>query len=446
MHRTSKTRLARRSRAGFTLIEIIVALSAGVLVSMAAFSMSRSATAFFQHEARISSAQLALTLGMNRLTADIQRASFMATANAQSDPMVCHDASWPVGLSSFAGITIQPAPSVAMSQAGANGLTPDQIIIGGSLFTSEMFTIQCVVVSGAGAPTLQLQTAVFDNAMARINAQVGPGETLQGKLQLIFVPGRYVNIFDPGTGFHVYGVIGGPVTVTANVATVPLLSTVHIPSKPSSPCGLSGGTSGALGGMTTQCGNGLLVSVVTRMLYDIRSLVGASNTTYAALVAPQAGGVSGDAGRTELVRVELDADGNELPNTLELVSEYAVDMRFGITVSSRVSDMSSKVMGVTTGPYSPTVTSYGIGDPNDSVHTIAGKVTLSASTPQLIRAVQVRLATRTRAPDRSTDLPTGTDGRRLHYLVGTQYPPGYARVRTNYANVALPNQGGFSVW
>src|SRR5277367_5834742 len=87
----------RRPR-GFTLIEVLVALSAGVLVSMAAFMLSKDATRFFQHEARVSTAQIALTLAMNRLSGDIQRAGFLSTANVQLDPSVCRGVAWPAGL------------------------------------------------------------------------------------------------------------------------------------------------------------------------------------------------------------------------------------------------------------------------------------------------------------------------------------------------------------
>jgi len=429
-------RLGSRGRsrnAGFTLIEIVVALSAGILVSMAAFSMSKSATTFFQHEARISSAQLALTLGMNRLTADLQRASFLATANAKVDPMVCRQAGWTAGLTSFAGLTILPQ-AAASTQNAANGVLPDQVIIGGSLNTAESFTVQCVLTGTGGAPSLQLQTAVFDNAMARIQASLGTGETLLSKLALIFAPGRYVNLFDPATGFHVYGVIGTSPAMANGAAVVQLATTITLPKKPASPCGILDPSSGP------QCGTGLMVSVVSRVLYDIRSLTTVTTGNYGLLVAPITPALTGDAGRTELVRVELDAAGVEVPSTLELVSEYAVDMRFGITVST-------KIVGDN---YNPTVITYGINDAN--VYTFAGDVAGSTSTtgpaPQLIRSVQVRLATRTRAPDRNTDLPTGADGRRLHYAIFNPnvVKPAFARVRTSYANVALPNQGGFSLW
>jgi prepilin-type N-terminal cleavage/methylation domain-containing protein len=426
-------RRRRRAARGFTLIEIIVSLSAGLMVSVAAFSMSKNATNFFQHEARISSAQLALTLGLNRLTADIQRAAFLASPNAQVDPMVCRDPSWTAGLHSFAGLTILKGPNVALSQAAANGLRPDQVIVGGSLDTSEIFTVQCVTPGAGGGPALQLQTAVYDNAMARVQASLGPTELLANKLALIFVPGRYVNVFDPATGFHVYGIVGAapnPVVV-GGVATVQLAGTVALPTKPTSPCGIVNPAAGA------QCGGGLMVSAVSRYLYDVRSLTGLATGNYGKLVTPLTPGTTGDNGRTELVRVELDAAGSEVPASLQLISEYTVDMRFGITVSTKIANDS----------YNPTVISYGINDPN--VYSIAGDVTASTTStgaaPQLIRAVQVRLATRARAPDRNTDLTQGADGRRLHYAIPS-VQPGFVRVRTNYANVALPNQGGFSLW
>jgi hypothetical protein len=180
-----------------------------------------------------------------------------------------------------------------------------------------------------------------------------------------------------------------------------------------------------------------MVSAVARYLYDVRSLLGNATGNYGKLVAPLTPATTGDNGRTELVRVELKADGTQDPTSLQLISEYAVDLRLGITVSTKI----------TNDDYNPTVITYGINDPN--VYAIAGDVTTSTATsgpaPQLIRAVQVRLATRTRAPDRNTNLVTGVDGRRLHYAI-PNVQPGFARVRTNYANVALPNQGGFSLW
>jgi Tfp pilus assembly protein PilW len=433
MNRTTQSPLAPQRRArrrAFTIVEVLVALSAGVLVSMAAFALSKNATNFFQHEARVSSAQLAVTLGLNRIANDLSRASFLSTPNAQADPMVCKDASWSNanGLRSLAGVQITPGGLTATSQSGVNGFSPETLIVGGSLDAAESFTVQCVLSGAGGAPSLQLQDPIYDNAMARVMASLATGETLLSRLNTIFVPGRFVQILDPASGYKLYGVIGSgtPVAVAGNVATVQLAQVPAIPTKPASPCGILAPPS---------CGAGLLVSVVYRAKYDIRSLAGVAGA-YSAMVAPTA--ATGDAGRTELVRVELDSTGAEKPASLQLVSEYAVDMRFGLTVTSKVQN----------DIYNPSITTYELGDSTATatMHTLAGDVINSTAKPQLIRSVQVRLATRTRAPDRDTDLPTGKDGRRLHFSLNPALRPGYARVRTGYVNVGLLNQGGFSLW
>lgn len=426
----------RRAKPGgsraFTLVEILVALSAGVLVSLAAFSLSKNATYFFQHEARIATAQLSVTLGINRITADLQRASFLSSPAARKDPSVCGQGLWGAapGLTSLAGVTILPGATAGTSQNGQNGLNPDTLIIGGSLDSSEVFTVQCVVSGAGSAPALQLQSPAFDNAMARVVQSLGTGETLAGRLNATFAPGRFVQLFDPATGTRYFGVIGAgtPVAVVGNVATVQLASTPSLPTKPTSPCGMIAPPS---------CGAGLLVSVVSRVRYDIRSLVGVAGSVYAPLVTapPGTAAITGDAGRTELVRVELDAAGAEVASTMELVAEYAVDMRFGITVASQIQNDN----------YAPTHSTFAIGDPN--IYPFVDDLgTVPAANPQRVRAVQVRFAARARAPDRNADLPTGNDGRRLHFLVNNALQPSYARVRTGYTNVALANQGGFSLW
>lgn len=427
-------RARRAGRAAFTLIEILVALSAGVFVSVAAFAMSKNATQFFQHEARIATAQLSLTLGLNRLTNDLARASFLSSPNARVDPMVCRDASWSgaAGLNALAGVTVLAGSS--SGQNASNGITPDTLLLGGSLDVSESFTVQCVL-QGNGGLSLQLQDPQYDGAMARVLASLASGETLQSRLQTMFAPGRYVQILDPATGYKVFGTLGAGtnVAVVSNVATVQLDSTPTIPQKPANVCGILAPPS---------CGNGLLVSVVSRVRYQIRNLQGTTGT-YAALVTPPSaaiGTVSGDNGRTELVREAIGVDDNPIADSLEVVSEYAVDLRVGLTA----------VTGpITNDNYNPTVQTFDIGDAN--VYTIAGSPTQNTSRPQHVRAVQVRLATRTRAPDREADLPVGADGRRLRFLIpGTSGPrpgsPGFARLRTAYANVSLLNQGGFSLW
>src|SRR5215831_8019287 len=81
---------------GFTLIELMVAVTAGLFVAIAAFALARQGSRFFQQEARVANAQFSATLGFDRLRADIARAGFLTTANVQRDPFRCGStATWP---------------------------------------------------------------------------------------------------------------------------------------------------------------------------------------------------------------------------------------------------------------------------------------------------------------------------------------------------------------
>ncbi len=203
-----------------------------------------------------------------------------------------------------------------------------------------------------------------------------------------------------------------------------------IPAKPGVSCGLGVGDTGG----------GWLFNVVSRVQYDVMSLT-TSAAQYGPIVTAGPTAITGDTTRTELVRRELDAAGNPMDwttalNTTELVAEYAVDLRFGITVATQIQNNN----------YNPTVSTYGFGVNDATVYKQANLLSANGQ-PEYIRAVQVRLSVRTRAPDRDSDLPAGPDGRRLRYLIlDPTIHPAYARVRTNYANVTLPNQGGFSLW
>jgi len=121
------------------------------------------------------------------------------------------------------------------------------------------------------------------------------------------------------------------------------------------------------------------------------------------------------------VRVELDENGNERAATRELVAELAVDLKLGV---SKVTLNSGSKPAIVTFPFeSPEV----------------------ATTPELIRAVQVRLSTRTRVPDRDQSLSPAGAPSPYHFAVKpAPLTPRYARMRTLNATVALPNQAGFS--
>lgn len=428
----------RRARA-FTLVELIVALAAGLSVAAAAFLLAKGATRSFQEEARLSSAHLSATLGLGRIAADLQRAGLLSTPNAQKDPAICGaPLTWPEGMRRLAGVTVRRQGSVMdhageLDQSLANGFRPDSIVIGGSSGAADQFPVRLIQQGAGGGHDVYLQIAgsgAMRRALARGGAAALPG---------VFRAGRILRIVMPGQTRYLYGVIAG-VDVAGDP---PLEVVVHLGPSPALP--LKG---------DAQCGLGLganvggLAAPVSRVRYDIRRLLG--HDRYGELVAPISPAATGDDGRTELVRVELDADNNEMPETLELVAEYAVDLKIGVFVATAVNNPA----------VDPVVTRHPIAAPDDSaIYNHAADVT-DGGTPERIRAVSVRLTTRARAPDRGGDLGKAPDGRKRRFLVpglvpgvnddNDAPPPGapplYARLRTLYVDVALPNQAGVNTW
>jgi type II secretory pathway pseudopilin PulG len=413
---------------GFTLVELVVAMSAGVLVAIAALLLAKNASTFFQHEARISGAQLAASLGMTRLTADLQRAAYLSTRNNQNDPRLCADGVvLPPGIKDLAGVQIRvngseadhPSDFTASVSAG-NDLHPDSIVIGGSLATAEEFVVD--LPQQGAANDVNVHGDADPNgggAIRRIRAQASKsGQTLEAALASILMPGRFLRVLDP-LGNAMYGVIRGHDVIgkepseTITIHLDPTPSWVYKPAAKAATCGVTGLGAGK---------DGIRASVVYRVRYDIQSL--AKHPKYGALVAfdPKVAAVSGEDTRTELVRVELDENGAAIPGSLELVAEFAVDLKFGITASGA--------------GLNPTMMTHPFG---------AKEVDTGATAPELIRAVQVRLSTRTRAPDRDVKLGSG-EAVPYPYRFAVRPGPGaprFARIRTLVTNVNLLSQGAF---
>lgn len=432
-------RIARRHESAFTLIEILMATAAGLVVVAAAVLLTRNASRAFQEEARMSAAHLAATLGLGRLAADAQRAAFLSTPNAARDPAVCGDrALWPAGLRRLAGITVLDGGSSDsrpgdLAQSIANELRPDALIIGGSFGNSELFPIRAVEEGPGGGQDVHLQIA-GSGAMQRALARAAEGGA---SLEDLFRPGRFLRLLLPGQTRALFGVIAGveilgapPVQVVVRLAPSPPL-----PRRESAGCGLGYGAN--VGG---------LASPVARIRYDLRRLIG--HPAYGALVEPISPEVTGDGGRTELVRVELDANDQEIPGTLELVAEYAVDLQIGVTLEQPGGGAAEWVR-------------HPIGAADETMALpLAGDPSVPGAAPERVRALQIRLAARARAPDRGAALAVQPDGRRSRFLIpglvpgvdtlADTPPPGappvYARMRTLHAEVSLPNQQRGGAW
>jgi prepilin-type N-terminal cleavage/methylation domain-containing protein len=386
----------RTTQRGFTLVELLMATTAGLLVSAAAFLLARSATTVFQEETRVTAAQLSASLGLRRIAADLGRAGFLGTPNIATDPFVANEsATWPLAISKLQAFTIEENGS-AGAQNADNQLFPDRITITGSFDTAEIFPVRTIQPGGTGK-VVYLETSTLP--MARTCRACGIAACLPA-LERIFQANRIVRILTP-SGSEIFGIVES-VQLGANEVAVKLQGTPNIPQASSNPRGYEG-----------DC-NYCQMSVLSTVRYEIQSLAG--HPQYGALVAPLASSATGDAGRTELTRVELDKDLLPIPDTLELVAEFAVDLKLGISFIDA---------------NSTTVTHLPPPQPPSPL--------IDTTKPERVRSIHVRFATRARAPDREVDLPAGPDGRRYRFKLPITGKTVYARMRTLYTEVALQN-------
>ncbi len=394
----------------------MISLAAGLLISAAAFLMARNASRFFQAESGITSAQYQLVMGMSRLQADLRRVSFMTSPNITIDPRLCgNTGGWPGSMQDLAGIYIQDNGSAIRHPADHglstfNTLTPDALVIGGVFGTTEQFSVQAIN-NAAGGMTVFLQE---DGAMWRTRQKIADGGY---GLADIFRPGRFLRVLDQ-EGRMGYGIITGvnpanpnPSVTLSNAPALPLRSTTGT-------CGCEGFCTGAV------------ASPVVRMLYDLRTIDTGIYPQYAGLYARSGHAETAfhrgpnEARRTELVRVELDQAGAEIPASLEVLAEFAVDLKFGITRDTAAAGLP------------PNLLREPVAGPN--VYTTANLLS-NGGTPDRIRGVQVRFSTRAHRRDREVGLaPIGLDGGLLRYGLGADQ--GFVRMRTLVTDVQLPNQ------
>jgi prepilin-type N-terminal cleavage/methylation domain-containing protein len=433
-------RLRLRRTRGFTLVELLVAMTAGAMVSYAAFAFAKAATTSFQEESRMANATVSSTLGFRRLVSDLQRAAYMSTSNIQrdfrrpgavtdtdTDPgTVCVDpAAYPAGIRDLAGIYVEAngydITGTKSAANATNGTAPDRVTLAGNFPSTEQFWARRIV----NGTDVYLEP--FSGPVVRTNAQILGSS---GTWETIFQPGRILRVVDQ-SGFQHFGIIASA-TLSNNQPLIRLTNETRLFQQGVGAIGATNPTCTGIGGY----GEGTLVNVISRIRYEVRDLRNVAN--YALLygdtdfgATKTAASISGDDDRHELVRYEINAtDGSVVAGTEELISEYAVDLRFGGTVTTGIGAVGTPTQAITR------------LKPGDATFASTWAVRPSTAPakpgPERIRSVEVRLAVRSRLPDRDQPLvaPAGS-------LYRFQLANGkYARVRTLQADVALTNQLG----
>jgi type II secretory pathway pseudopilin PulG len=513
----------RRRSGGFTLIELTVSLVAGLIVAMAVMGVSKEATNTFHEEIRVSGAEMGLRVALERIRLDLQRAAFMGTGNLIGDPMIAHAANFanpavPVNLSNFvggtlpyslanlSGVAVYPhaataggmiaVPSVIEQDAVGAGqlaaqpggaLLPDVIDIAGNMSSSDEYAAAIIpapaAVPNGCAPTAAIQLEMTSPAGWRIrnaeaNGSGNPTFTPGSALQAAFHPGTGTSAFlirvtdQSGRYQYVEGCPGGIGVATAwsNPGGGVLPTAMVYISKNSSL--LTTNQTGGLGGIAGFGAGLVTVSPlqITRWSIQSAAQMGKPPSYYYGATLNAAGTAVDDPTNFLLTRsyVDLNNCGTGAPcgvdtTTTEIISEYAVDLRFGLTVDTNPNANCMAFPCPTNAP--PYNANWLTGLPMDvtPLATMAPYAAVENGAtpnsyvvgqgPQRIRDVQVRIGIRSPFGDRALNLPVPQDtalptgyiyryfltNASTHYIAATPY----ARVREATTEVNLPNQTRF---
>lgn len=460
-----------RSSRGFTLIELTVALVAGLVVALGIMALSREANRTFHEETRGSAAEAQLRTAVDRMRADLQRAGFMSTANIVVDPMIAKS---PSATSNTSYVTnpgvmkgLLRLQSISYGEKGPGGsltvnglplsgsqptaLAPDLIEIGGNMTTTEQFEVQAILSASGGCTRILLSP--LSGAVYRVGVGTqSASDTMRNLFQPIPKDGTnqfIVRLVDT-TGHTQYLVTCSEAAAAGLTAgpqgsfTQPYveIDTTSTPIQYAANTGTQGGAQGLCVGCSLNPVQIVRWEITTTAQEQANTpqYAKALDNTPTSYPSPQL-----DANKYDLMRTYVDATGAPVYSTSELVAEYAVDLKLAFSVDT-----------TTLGDQQPTIATLAFDDPANGnwAYDVATKIPAPPNVgPQRIRSARVRLVTRAAQADRTVNVPlTNFSKQQFLYryciaapclasgVTANDQTLHWARTRTITTEVALPNQ------
>lgn len=399
-------------RRGFTLVELLVSVSMSMGVALGVFALAGQGVRTFTQESRLGDAQINALTGFERMRADIARAGFHVTPNIKSDPHVCGPPASSGPLSNLAAIRINTGSTPN------NGIVADSITLAGAYSYYEQFHVD-EYDNTTGNHVFRIDTRGADARMRQAGVPIDE----------VFKANQLLRVQTP-EGNEQYLTIEAlndvsslPMDQMVNVTATGHLYTKGGYGESGYPCGVHG--------LCRDC----LINPVNLIQYRVVSLFDDPN--YQHLYASEQFGqfYDDEDSRLELVRVELDANGQDIVGSTELIAEYVVGLDFGIHVAEQ-------------NGAAPQLRFFDSDDSTEfSLYAGAPEVN-GGGGPQLLRGVRARLSVRSRQADRFNEFEHDSkdplDGTARHlYPLGTT-GSAFARVRNIQSDIALNNLYGMN--
>jgi prepilin-type N-terminal cleavage/methylation domain-containing protein len=365
-----------RARRGFTLLEMMVAFSAGAIALVAIYYIGAASSRHFQEQQRISMAQSSLRIGFEQLRRDISRAGYLGAA-------------WSVRVQQCVNPTVNVqavqlqdrADSAELPNAGLNNVQADRLTLTGNYVTADEYLMVGINAAGNQA---RLQPAWQSFRRSFLFQDLSFND--QGFLAT-FAPGRVLRIrTQQGNNFFV--------NITGRSGGSGLNPTITF--TPAMPIG---------GSCTQGLADGASVAPISRHEYRVMDF--ASTATGAQLLGRNI--VAGTRG-PHLVRQEITFAGAPIAGTERVLFDYVADFDVDMFVDTRA---------------------IGANVPVIVLRDDAAAAAVSTARPDSIRSLVVRVATRTSGEDPRVDPSIGYD---INIAA-----VGAARMRRITSEIALPN-------
>lgn len=385
-------RFKTHRQSGFTLLELMVSLTIGLIAILAAYTLSRASTEGFHNQQRIAQTQLAVRMAADQIRNDVQRAGFLAvpsTATARRcTPM-------PDAVE-FGAVEVRDEMDTGnLPNAAANRVQADRLRLIGNYATTSRYVIDSAV---GDRVRIDASTQGFRDSFGITGDNYD-----EDAFNNVFRTGRYIHIEDlDGDHFflRITGVDGGTQSLTVT------------PS-------LNNGSGDCVSGAMRQS----FVSPLMRIEYAVVDAVNAPNTMAnlfgdgAQQALDQARGTT----PTLLIRreVSFDAAAAPVPNSERIVLDHVADFSVDLAI-----DQNAGV--VAAGP--------------SIALAVAGQAqTVSVNTPEQVRSLIVSLAGRTADQEEGFPFVPRLDGAPLTRYQVNPAIPGAARIRQTRFEVFLPN-------